>query len=617
MPGESFLRRKWWHGTLTIRNRDTNVQLAKVTSINPLSAAVNARYDAVFAYSNSSTAVNCEDSVQVPVASYDTQVADGYFVFRPNDADLNGLYTNIYSYQDAINVANRKLFSFVRTAAYDPLDASCDSTIPTRHDTYEYEEVNNSDYGIAFKYRALEYYSETACCATEISLPSADIPSVVSQGRRTKIFYLVYDEVASQYKIYSYNFALLSGALSYHGAISAASLPSGIIIQDITWVLGGMYCITNLGIYRLYIGSASTQAQLGEKIDLNYNNYLSATEIQYLFSTGTQSIEYNIYDAAWYATVGTKRPTAETLTDVSLLLKMDRTSVNELRILDVYTVVGGSISSFAVPANFNPNTNNNFYTFAANNLATLDTRGNVGQLDSTNVFAGMNTLAFIENTDTSLAEQILISSNTVGQLFRVDLENKASINLSISLGYSPVGAATNINGELLRVNPFPFLFGNSPWLFLIDISASMAGENKIGKVKAAMMDLVQNYIKYGEKISLILYNDGIYKITKVIRTYSDVFEVVNFIDTFMKARGSISNFCTAAANAANEFTDLRSCIVISDGSITDCTDEILMQSQVALRAANNNMSILYVDLSGISATLQMLGSNYGQYFYWR
>jgi hypothetical protein len=68
-----------------------------------------------------------------------------------------------------------------------------------------------------------------------------------------------------------------------------------------------------------------------------------------------------------------------------------------------------------------------------------------------------------------------------------------------------------------RVNPFPFLFGNSHWLFLVDISSSMAGENKISKIKNAFTELLNNYIKYGEKISIYLYNYTVYKITKTFK----------------------------------------------------------------------------------------------------
>ena len=617
MPGESFLKRKWWHATLTINNRDTNVELLKITSINPLSAAVNARYDAVFAYSNSTTIANCDTGVDVPVASFDPDIADGLFVFRPNNTDLATIYTEIYSYQDAINVATRKKVTYTRFAAYDPLDTACDSTTPTRHDTYEYEEATNSDSVVIHRYKALEYYNQTPCCAAEISIPSADIPGFTSSAVRTKIYYLVYDETNNQYRIYSYNFALLSGALGFHGIVSSESIPAGIQLYDITWVAGILYCMTSLGIYRMYLGSNSVSAKLGEKIDINYNNYLSTTEIQYLFTSGLQSIEYNVYEAAWYMIVSTKRFVGSTLSDVSLLIKLDQTNTNQLRVLNANPVSATTVGSFAVPSNFNPNTNNTFYSFAQSNLATINTQGIVTTLDTTNLFAGMNTLSYIQNPDQNLAEQILVASNSVGQLFRVDTTNKVLINLSISLGYAPIGAATNINGDSLRVNPFPFLFGNSPWLFFIDISASMAGDNKISKIKTAMLDLVQNYMKYGEKISIILYNDSILKITKTMRTYSDVYEVTNFIETYMKPRGSISNFCAAASNAASEFTDLRSCVVISDGVFTDCTDTLLMDSQVSLRAANNNLSILYIDMSGISDTLRMLATNYGQYFYWR
>jgi hypothetical protein len=146
----------------------------------------------------------------------------------------------------------------------------------------------------------------------------------------------------------------------------------------------------------------------------------------------------------------------------------------------------------------------------------------------------------------------------------------------------------------------------------------MIGENKIIKVKNALTDLLQNYVRYGEKISIVLYNNATYKITKVLRTYNDVYEVLTFIDTYMRPRGSVSNFCTACGNAANEFTDLKSCVIISDGSISDCANiEQASQTQQRLRDANNNLPILYADLSGTSENLRALAQLHGYYWNWR
>jgi hypothetical protein len=66
---------------------------------------------------------------------------------------------------------------------------------------------------------------------------------------------------------------------------------------------------------------------------------------------------------------------------------------------------------------------------------------------------------------------------------------------------------------------------------------------------------------------------------------------------------SVSNFCAASANAANEFTDLKSCVVISNGNISDCTDiDAAIQSQNRLSSNNNNINILYVDVAEFQIT---------------
>jgi hypothetical protein len=71
--------------------------------------------------------------------------------------------------------------------------------------------------------------------------------------------------------------------------------------------------------------------------------------------------------------------------------------------LDVNEVVGGTTVSFAVPKSFNTTTNNIFNTFYTDNLATLDTNGVITAVDTTNAFAGINTFAYIENTDTNIS----------------------------------------------------------------------------------------------------------------------------------------------------------------------------------------------------------------------
>jgi hypothetical protein len=307
MPGESSIKRKWWHGTLSIQNKDTLVELLKITSIDPLSPSINARYDAVFAYANANNTSTCETPLSIPVAAYNTESSPGFFVFRPNVTELTGVAVEIYNYQDAINLATRRLFNYYRTAAYDPIDTTCDSSYPTRHDTYKYEEVDNNVATVIHKYRFLSYYAQTTCCEININLPSSNIPQAIQSGPKTKIYYLLKDEVNSKYLIYSYDFALLSGALVSHGEIAQDTIPSGLTIHDITWYFTGLFCITSDGIYILYPGSSTRDAVLGEKMTINYNNLLTPLQIQYLFSILQQSIEYNKYDSFFYAIVGTKK----------------------------------------------------------------------------------------------------------------------------------------------------------------------------------------------------------------------------------------------------------------------------------------------------------------------
>jgi hypothetical protein len=628
MPGESRTKRKWWHGTLLIKDRDSGDTLSSVTSADELNPSINNSPYVVFSY----PVYSCETG-DVPVPAFYTSQSPGYFVFRPSSADLRQSLVNVNTYQDVINLNNRRVFEFNRTAAY----SNCDSITPSAYDSFVYETSSNSLSSNVFKYPTTSYYTQIGCCVIELSAPSTDLPPQGIIGRATRVWYLTKREENSStiYSLYSYDFALVSGALVFRGDIDVSVYPD-VSLYDITWMpsTNSLIVLANDGIRRLFPGSTYVDAKLGDVISINPGNVIQSARIfpfdSDIISSYKPKMEFNIYDNKLYLFAPLAITLSRVTTTVPYLFSMQlsSTSNDQLVLLSATSLqsvdFAGTyiIGDLTFPQNFDPYIG--AYCSFQGDLTRISTlSGIVPSEFSGGHLSGMNTMAFIKNPDELSSQNLVYSTNDSGQVFSVNTDDGTSNSTSIAIGTTVLGAASTINGEDARLSQFPFVLGNSHWLFLVDISASMSDGSRMERIKSAFSSMLHTYVRSGDEITVVGFNDKTpVRIDKVLLTYADANEVNSFIDVYLNPSGSRTNFCSVLADLSQRFNNLKGIFILSDGTFDDCgtTQSEWDASVIAplTYMASNGAKITAVGVSSVSSgVLQYIGSVFGTYVDWR
>lgn len=629
MPGISINRRKWWHCTLSILNREDNNVIKAFTSINQ--SNFNSNFDPSIIYAYPKYNINCNFPINIPVPAFDLVLSPGYFLFIPSVEDLGNSIVDVITYQEAINLNKRRTFEFKRYAVYNSSDADCTATFPNSLDTSPYETITNTITSNVFRFPKIPLYDKIGCCQLEISFPSINLPPQEQSARPTAIWYLHYNELNSIYSLYSYDFAKISDALVFRGNIN---LPSSVgQIYDITWIPldNSLIALCDTGIFRVFPGNQTNAAFLSnEPIEIvNIPDSESLFPIVPVLGGNPLklNIEYNRYSNSLYVftKVTTSGPYFSLIkmnyefSKISFISQNFFSQINENS--DEYEAgVTGLV--------FVENTTYNPYVIWGKDLCRITSDidqlfGFIQQINgNNNSLSGMSTFSFAANPDEQIYDNIIYSTNTAGQLFTVNLSDGSAIFLDVSVPANPIGSATTINGQETRVQKFPFNIGDSHWLFMVDISSTMAGI-RLPIIKAALIDLLQTYVRYGDKISILWFGDNYGKITKQLNTYSDASEVINYINTyFVTPISGKTNFCAPFSNISQDFTDLKNIIILSDGTFDDCETDWrnnIKNSIASIKAANSGIYFTAVAVRTSSGTekLQAIATDSnGKYVNW-
>jgi len=617
MPRISRNKKKWWHETLTIRERDSGDAVVTFSTVNPSDISENANPDIISAYATNS--IDCSSPVEIPVPAFNTLLSPGYFLFRPSIDDLQDAIIDVQTYQEVINLNKRHVFEFTRSAAFDQSDTNCSGVSPNEIDSLPYEVITNSLNSNVFRYPELSLYSQIGCCQVELSVPGVDLPIPGRIGRATRIWYIAYD--GSEYSLYSYDFALAVSPLVFRGAIN---LPITITrIFDITWLPtdNSLVILTDSGIYRLSPGDSSNNAIIGNKIEIHEisnPNILFFPMAEDEIALYKCSFEYNYFNNVLYVFCPMYVTSGSTTTVYPVFLKLRYESNHFTYVAVSYvsqmmadpTADDKNIGGFVFAQNTDPlgiyDDNLCYLRIVDNQFSNIERV--TSESPPADLLSGMTTLSFATHPDAQINDNRIYSSNSAGQLFSVNVILGSANSLGATLGASPIGCTTTLNGEDTRVQPFPFILGQSHWLFMIDTSSTMAG-NRLPLVKEALTNMLTDYVRYGDKITVMWFSDTYGKITKQLRTYSDANEVIAFINTyFVTPTSGLTNFCSAFSNISQDFTDLKGVFILSDGTFDDCgtttTDwqESLRSSVDNILAANPGVVFTSVGVRVSSGT---------------
>lgn len=625
MADESLTKRKWWHATLYVYDLE-NVLLDTFTSINAEGPAINNERSILYAFPTSTSVVDCTDRVQIPVASYETTNAAGYFVFRPTVVDLEELFIDVASYAEANSTENKRIFNFERTAAYDPLDYDCAAVTPTAHDTRVYEEIENTLSSNIHRFPEINYFTSIGCCSLGVALPQTDIDVAPTTGNGTKAYYLLEDN--DRYRIYSIDFLYDTEYLVSHGELTFTSLPIGLELSDITWYLSDLYCITNQGFYRLLLGNdTDLDVRIADKINIDWNNIAPFNDAQIssaAFSAGIKSCEYNYLDNKLYVIL---HPSINsTNTPYICIFTVD--NFNTFSLTAAYPIVGTNCAtpaSEATPKIFGIRQDyinvKRIYTVYEDEVAFINgATGELTKLTSSSTAANINSLYIAASSNPAV--EIWRATDTNNQCYQInatstsfdDFNVLSTTNFFLPNEGTIIGVAGTRSGDNLRKSEFPFQTNAPHHVFLVDTSINMAGE-KFSKTKNAIINFLDNYVRYNEKVTLYFYNNTFIKYTKEIRTFLDISEAKSFVATYFNLNNINANICAALQDAANDFADIQSFYIISSGINSNCND---LADKIATFKTNEQLQFITIaDLSTTKSLEGIAQQNNDVYINWQ
>lgn len=554
MPASDGFR-KWWHIELDIEDRNSSV-LQSFTTINELD--VNSNADS----SISARPLNCGSTLPIPPRAWDYDESPGYFIFRPDLETLTPSIKQVTSYNDVINVDNRRVFKYKLRAAYNDLDIYCAALIPTVLDPSVIQLTKESTKSIVFEMPEIEFLTQVGCCSLDGEIPDP-LPDQDSLIECSRIWYIV-DETSSSH-LYSYD--VLTNDTVDRGEISwPFGLNSELYYHDLAWDNRNyLWGLDREGLTRILVGDVSTNAYAlnYSNVDNPFSDTVDIFPIDDSINQGEAAMSFNQYVNRMYIYSNRR------------FWELQPTTKNDWEVTKVSYIMGEG----EVLGDFAFSTDGKCYCIYNNKLATIsfDDRDNLpfGYISYVNEIVDYSNFVGLDFVYDSTLGSIpqLYGIKTTGQIFFIDSETgEKTLYSGSSISDIAVGLSSCQAGEDLRTLPFPFFPGESPWLFVVDNSSKISGQN-IENIKNTLTEFVSNYIRKGDYFSIITYNDSLSSFgPREMKNTDDVQSAKDFINSF-ESIGSF-NFCNALVEISNvaKYHNLQSIIVLSDGSFTDCGD---------------------------------------------
>lgn len=581
--------RKWWHIEVGLEDRNTTV-LETLTTIDPGNVNTNADPNI------SARLLDCSGTIPIPPRAWDISESPGYFTPRPDIEQIGSAFKDVDSYEQVINIDNRRVFRYHLRAAYNNVDFDCTAIVPNVMDPADINIRIENVRSVVFRIAEMELIEELGCCEIEISDPPDLLDAPGSLVECSRLWYIV-DEGDSSH-LYSFDVdESLGSAIIDRGVIN---FPFGdgiyeLNYYDLAWdnrnFLWGM---ESNGLTRLLIGDSSVSAYAMDYAPIT-NPFSSTAEpfpITLPASQAYGALAFNQNNNKLYMFCNRR------------FWELQSTSETEWEVTNVSYEFGESelLGDIA----FGPD--GQCYCFHNNKLSTIifePTESQifgflryVGDGGEYSNFIGLDFIADVETPD----QATLYGAKEAGQLYIINTENaNKSLYSGASLGDIAIGLTSCQAGEDLRTLPFPFYPGQAPWVFMLDTSNSMSGE-KIERIRTSLLDFVSSYVRLGDELSIISFNTTFSQFgPRVMQNSGDVEDIVAFING-MTVTGK-SNFCAAFTELGNPVTyhNVSSVVVLSGGQFEDCGSN---QTEV-----NENISTLWeaVRTNNPTATLYSVG----------
>lgn len=628
--GLSSYAKRWWHITLQIINRTTMQVLDTITSVGQ-PASVNEDPSTIFAKN-----IDCGPIIVIPVAAFDADESPGWFYFYPSNAKISNSIISVNSYDDVVNFNNRHIFRYVLTAAYDKDDTTCSGITPDTHDTNPWDVIIDDYHGICFQLPTIPLIETFGCCEIAADLPGTPLESLDVHPTCSRVW--VIEEPSSTNNIVTRLWSLdVTGTSSVDRGVIGNSY--NIFFDDIAWDNRGyLWGLSTSGLRRIIPGNSTVEAITcnASNITKNVPSFPSIFPYNQISQGGGglsfDSVTGNMYaftiylDSSGLFKYGVFELQSRGDNAWEIMKYFISPANNSYIIGDVAFSGDGTAYGIYV---------NNAFGSTSTYLCKINTTSNIGQgFGSIELIGSDNSdllsitgLTFLGNDGIpDNNNQTLYALNDAGQLFTTDITNgNLTLVSGVQIGTTTLGMTNCQSGEDLRILPVPFYPGQSPWLFVIDISSSMANNNHLDRIKTGLKNLFSDYARFGDSVYFCLFNNQDVPISysRQLRTSTDVVAINAFIDNNLIASGPASNLCGALnyiKTTGNYPHTLKSIVIISDGNFSDCSNSSQVSSLLSDISIEKNEATFYaVGTDPVNPTiLTTIGNfNNGGYTNWR
>lgn len=562
MPaGDGALKLKWWHATLQVLDRN-NALRAQMTTISPLSPASNGNARISARKLNTSCT-----QVDIPVQAFGTD-APGNFLFRASLADLGGPNGAVFSptdYNSVISIDNRFIYDYHINIAYDADDLDCSTSGPPNDiDPISQLSSRNTTTSLTLLFPTIPYISELGCCNIEVANPGAPL-SAGEVLECSRIWYL--DKSLTVPHLYSFDFQVdPSEAIVDRGEVASSGLGT-LEFYDIAWDdRNYLWGLETSGLRQIMPGNdISPAAAMSYSI---ITDSFSGAALSALFPIDPDllgTMKYNQNNNHLYIVAN------------SILFELEKVTASEWNITR-YVSLGSDIVIKAITFDIF----GNCYCIFNNDLATLDFEnsfGTISRITTNQSFSNISTMDFIAdltNTNTTT----LYGTDSTTSAEHTDVYSITTQDGTKTFAYqirdtTGVLAMTSCQaGENTSTPSFPFETGDSPWIFMVDGSGSMLGNNRWDTLVAGMEAFLDNKVVLGDKMVVVLYNQSDSPTVSPLYEFNTSGDI-EAAKTWLEGQSPIgqTNFCTHGPfniTFLSQYTGIKNIIVIGDGGFSDC-----------------------------------------------
>ncbi len=557
----NFDRRKWWHTNLRILDRSF-IEKSIITTIgNDPASNANSNIQA-------RTVSDCS-LVNIPTAAWIGSESPGYFIYRPTLSEIEDSVVSISSYSDVVDIQNRRIFEYQLQIAHDESDLICETLGPPNTiDDDLFSRERDSLKGLVLSFPTVPYIDRIGCCDITLSNPGEPIlPGSIQECSR--MWYIAKN--TDGYHLWSYDISANPGLEKVDRGQIVATVGT-TSFHDICWDnRNKLWALENKGIRQILPGSSSQNSIALDYASVTDNANGIAVDLMFPDTQtsepdGTSGMSFNQNNNKLYVSIN----------NIFFELIQDGPASLGWKI-NQYIDLGssGNLHDLA----FDPY--GNCFCVFNNKIAKISIdQSNFGQVTYVNQSEDYSDITGLDFILTLGGESFvsLFGIGSSGNFYEINYSSGTKIisDSILSVGETAITGATSCQaGEDLRTPVFPFDTGSSPWLFILDASLSMNDQDRWNTLVSGMVAFIQNNITLGDKLKMILFNDGVTESpTYSFHSQIDVSSAVEWIQSQSPASGN--QFCINepfTSSYLSQYNNVyKNIIIISSGSFVDCNN---------------------------------------------